>query len=634
MRLETYRRGLGIAQSITLIGLGLVVVWNMVSLRFGWHSLAWGVDLLLPLSGVSGWLGILVAPTILAWLRPVAQQWYRLTYDAAADWKDDSARAALSNLARTEGGLEIIWAQTGEGLECWLAVPGNSVVLPRLIADVFPRGDLEEGQPPSIGSGGVLLDLDGQPLPTPDLLVQMSGIDGVYVRWMSDQTAVVAVWGPSATSTTRQYVAHEGLLPGRGDELRRARFISPNPWPFFPSFPSTQGQPGLAARSSLTLTAPALRIKGDEPALVLGLDPDQQLVGFVRPELMGLHPLQIFGQAAETVALQLVEQAIQARQPVLWLDGRGMATGQLTRRFVRELATGQMLLCDVERPAQSQFRLNPLWLPTSSQHWPDIFAGGWMAWLRDLGVTPGGLGQEAYRHTLAAVMLTGWLGAQQGLALDVTGLEEALAAPDFLPMIDLNVSTDEWLPADLWHWWLNSGRHTPDFDVHVRLGHLRGRLKGLLDIPEYQVLWQSPYLNLTNHLAQGHCLCWRLPDSRQRLGPYISSQLLALHTLLAVWPADQPPLLIFLHELDIGQWLTRLNAHPAARLIVSTAAVPRRIFSDDGATLLLSRLSGVDARRLQAELPGVRATDLSRLPSGRLVMKQGEIVGTVDLSEV
>ena len=73
--------------------------------------------------------------------------------------------------------------------------------------------------------------------------------------------------------------------------------------------------------------------------------------------------LQITGQATETVVINLVQQAVQANRPVLLLDGQGVVTTRLARRLLREVATERVLLCDVERPAQSRFRLNPLWLP-------------------------------------------------------------------------------------------------------------------------------------------------------------------------------------------------------------------------------------------------------------------------------
>ena len=634
MRLDTYHRLLKTTQGISLIGLALAVVWNMLSLSFDLRSPAWWVGMLLPLPGVSAWMGTLAAPICLARLRPIARRWYRLTYDAPVGWLDDTARAALLNLARADNGLELIWARGAEGLGCWLAAAGNSTVLPRLISDVFPSGSLEEDQPPPVGVGVVLLSCNDQLMPAPNVLGQTSGIDGIYIHWLNDRSAVVAIWGPSAEPMIHQYAVNGGLLSGRGDALRRSRFVGHNPWPSFPPFPPSQGQPGLAAISPLTIPAPTLRVKVNEPALLLGLDPDRQPVGFPCPQLAGLQPLQIFGQSAEMVALNLVGQAIQAGQPVLWLDGRGAATGRLTRRFVRELASGQLLLCDVERPAQSQFRLNPLWLPDDSHSWSTILVEGWSAWLRDLGVTPGGLGHAAYRHTLVAVMLTGLLGARQGLALDITSLKETLAAPDFLPMVGAETPFKNELPSELWDWWLSTGRHTPNFDMHVRLGHLRGRLKVLLDIPEYRVLWQPPYLDPLIHLMEGKCLCWRLPDPRQRLRVYLTSQLLALTTLLTLWPPHRPPLLIFLHEIEAGPWLARLNAYPAARPIISAAAIPRKIFTEEPASLLLSRLSTPDARRIQAELPGVRAADLSRLPLDRLVLKRGAVIGTVGLSAV
>ena len=54
---------------------------------------------------------------------------------------------------------------------------------------------------------------------------------------------------------------------------------------------------------------------------------------------------------------------------------------QLSRRLLREMAAGRVLVCDVERPAQSRFRLNPLWLPADAAYWPAILSGPWPEWL-------------------------------------------------------------------------------------------------------------------------------------------------------------------------------------------------------------------------------------------------------------
>jgi hypothetical protein len=364
----------------------------------------------------------------------------------------------------------------------------------------------------------------------------------------------------------------------------------------------------------------------------LGQDAEQKAVGFTLPELNGVQPLQIFGQAAERVVVDLAYQAIQSGRPVLFLDGRGAAAAQLARRLLRETATGQVLTCDVERPARSRFRLNPLWLPAESGCWPAILSTGWPAWLRDLGVTPGGLGQTAYHHTQVAVRMTALVSARRGLALDVPGLYDALLAPDFLTMVGEENMAESILTPEIWQWWRTEGRQTPKFDVHLRLGHLRDRLKALLELPEYRLLWRPPYLDPLTTLLDGGSLLWRLPDPRRRLRAYLTSQLLALTTLLAAWPVEQP-ILLFLHEIEAGGWLERINTFPAARLVRSATAIPGQILAGEATSLLLSRLSAAEAERMEPQLPGVRAADLRRLPPERLVLKRGQTIGTLDLTK-
>jgi hypothetical protein len=244
------------------------------------------------------------------------------------------------------------------------------------------------------------------------------------------------------------------------------------------------------------------------------------------------------------------------------------------------------------------------------------------------------LGQIAYRHTQVAVVLTALVAAQRRLPLDVPGLREALLAPDFLPLVDEAVWTDGGLLTDdIWTWWQTDGRRTTSFDTHLRLAHLRDRLGALLELPEYSVLWRAPYLDPLAATSGGQSLFWRLPDSRRRLPPYVSSQLLTLSSLLTVWPEEQPPLLIFLHELPVEGWITRLRAFPSARLIVSTDQVVRpRANGIKPTALLLSRLSGEDAARMEPALPGIRAADLRRLPPNRLIFKQGDDICTVDMN--
>jgi hypothetical protein len=308
---------------------------------------------------------------------------------------------------------------------------------------------------------------------------------------------------------------------------------------------------------------------------------------------------------------------------------------QLSRRLLREMAAGQALLCDVERPAQSRFRLNPLWLPPDPASWPQLMTGPWREWLQELGVTAGGLGQVAYRHTLVATALIGLAAVQQGLALEVRSLRDTLAAPDFLPLLGEETLYPGLVDEATRTWWLAEGRQASNFEAHLRLGHLRERLSGLLDLPEYGVLWRGPYLDPLAALDSGlTCLVWRAPDPRRRLRPYLISQLVALAGLLTVWPAERP-VLIILHEVEAGSWPRRLAALPPARVIVSSerargplAALPQPT------ALLVSRLKeAAEAQALQPWLPGIPPSDLCRLPPTRLVVQAGGDWGTVDFIE-
>ena len=307
-----------------------------------------------------------------------------------------------------------------------------------------------------------------------------------------------------------------------------------------------------------------------------------------------------------------------------------MVATRLARRLLREVATERVLLCDVERPAQSRFRLNPLWLPGVGQG--QALATGWPAWLREQGVTPAGLGLAAYRQTQVAVTLTALVAGERGLALDIPGLVEALRAPDFLKLVEPGTWTGSGLlDGDLGNWWQSEGQATASFDLHLRLAHLRDRLGALLALPEYSVLWRGPYLDPLTAVGGGQSLLWRLPDPRRRLAAYVSSQLLALHTLLTVWPAGQPAPLIFLHELKAEGWLKRLADLAGTRLVVSTAQAPAEPSFTPAATWLLSRLEEVPAW-LRQDLPGVRPTDLKRLPPDRLLLRQGDEICTLTMS--
>jgi hypothetical protein len=122
-----------------------------------------------------------------------------------------------------------------------------------------------------------------------------------------------------------------------------------------------------------------------------------------------------------------------------------------------------------------------------------------------------------------------------------------------------------------------------------------------------------------------------LPDPRRRLRAYVTSQLLALMTLLVAWPAERP-LLIFLDELDAGAWVGRLASFHAARLVFVARQRARLPARPAPTAALVSRLDKEDAAALQAAFfPGVRPGDLRRLPEGRLLFRQNGTFGTLDM---
>jgi hypothetical protein len=318
---------------------------------------------------------------------------------------------------------------------------------------------------------------------------------------------------------------------------------------------------------------------------------------------------------------------------VLLFDGQGIVITRLARRLLREVATERVLMCDVESPGQSRFRLNPLWLPGDAQRTVSALSSGWLAWLREQGVTAAGLGKAAYYHTQVAVLLTALVAVEQGRTLDVSGLREALQAPDFLRLVDENIwAGRELLDDEIWHWWLTDGRLVSSFDMHLRLTHLRDRLAALLDIPEYSVLWRGPYLDPLAAIAAGKSLFWRAPDTRRHLSAYITSQLLVLNTLLTAWPQDKP-LLVFLHELHAGGWLARLQAFPNLRLVWSTERPGPTPLPVQPTSQLFSRLDVEVPRWIQAALSDVRSTDLRRLPPSRLLLKRRQEICTLDMRE-
>lgn len=628
MTRTSHRRLLILAQLLTAGGLGLASLWNLAGLVLDLP--AWGGWVLaLPVPGLLLWPVVAVAPRLLMVDRGQAWSSYRLVYDAGPAWADDRARRALLGIITAgAASLAITWARDGNGLGCWLSIPADYAgVLARVVANVFPGGQLEPDAPPQPGQGLVLLHCHTTPPGLIDL-GRLAGIDGVYYRWRSRDTATLALWGPGAEAAAGALTQPEAWLSSEGIALLQPAFVGDNPWPDLPSFPPSEHNPGLVATTRLERLAPALRVS--RPALTIGQDGAGYPVGFDLPVLERLRHLGIAGQAAGAGVIDLAAQAIRAKVPLLLLDGRGSAVARLNRPLFRELAREQVVVCDVERPAQSRFRLNPLWLPAQPQVWPDVFATGWLPWLRELGVTPAGLGQAAFRHTQAAVILTAMAAAGRNLALDVPGLRDALTEPEFLGMLD--EATLPGASAALgeagWHWWLAEGRRVPNFEAHVRLGHVRDRLNALLALPAYEMLWQPPYLDPRQ--AGPVSLLWRLPDPRRQLRAYVSSQLLAISTLLAVWPQAQP-LLIILHELPgFDSWCRRYLAHPAVRLVQAGTRLPEGGLEPEPVTWLLSRLHRDDAGTMAARLDGVGAADLRRLPDRRWLLRQGQAVATLE----
>ena len=642
MRRGTQQRLILYGQVLIIAGLGLAAIWNVASTLFrltGWGW--WGV--VSPIPGLALWLGALAAPRLSAAATPVLGETYRLVYDAPEGWRDDAARHALSSMARSAG-LAIAWTKEGvardgtgsyAGTGCWLSVPeGWGNVLERMVADVFPGGQVELDELPAPGPGVVVLRWQGDAL-APHDLCRLEGVDGVYYRPRDPETATVAVWGAGAGDALCQLqLARPGdMEPGQGDGLRRPPFAGANPWPDWPAFPPSQSNPGLAAVSRLERLAPALRVTGR--ALVAGRDAEDAPLGFGLPDLDGARFAWAVGQAAEQTAISLAAQAIRSGVPTLFLDGSGTAVPGLVRRLTRDVAAGHVLVCDVERPAQTRFRLNPLWLPAAPEAWPRVLPH-WLDWLRELGVTPGGLGRAAYRHTQVSVVLAAMVAAGQGVAIDPPGLRSALDVADFLSMVETETLPSNPRPLlgeDTWTWWQTEGRATSSFDVQLHLGHLRDHLNALLSLPEYGVLWRAPYLNPLAALGDGVTgLVWRLPDPRRRLRVYTTSQLLALATLLAAWPEERP-LAIVLHELEAGEWIDALRGFAAARLIVASRQASRLPARGLPETLLVSRLDKGDAETVQARFfPGVRAADLRRLPETRLLFWHNKTFATVEMA--
>jgi len=379
---------------------------------------------------------------------------------------------------------------------------------------------------------------------------------------------------------------------------------------------------------------PAFRRLNGRDGLALGRDAAGQPVGFSRPALAGLEQLQVYGRESEAVVITLVVQAVRAGVPVALLDGAGRVGARLRRELSREAASDQVLFCDAARAARSRFRLNPFWLPPDQALWPAVF-DHWTGWLQTLGVTPAGLGLAAYRHTRAAVILTALLAARQGLVLDPPALRAALEEPVYLATAGERLpEAAEMLGEPLWTWWNEAGRTASGFETRLRLGRLQERLAALLELAEYRVLWRGPYLDPPAALQAGQSLVWRLPDPRRRLRLYIASQLAALTTMLAAWPAEAGPALVILHELRpdfFDEGAAQLACFPAAR-VVSAAEQP--VHRAVTGTLLLSRLDRAGAEWVWAQaedVSGLRASDLRRLAPGHLVCYRAGQWGALDL---
>jgi hypothetical protein len=624
------RRWLALAQSLILAGLLGGVIRNAAGLWWGWPELPWWGAPLLAGPGLLAWGVGAVAPALLA---PTGRrgQSFRLTYSTAVDWDDRRLRQALLTLTRLGGNFDLVWANDGTGPACWIRLDDDRVFA-RIAADLLPGFDLEADPPPDPTGGVVVLQWQTAP-PEPEEWCRQPGVAGIYFRWLSETRAVVAVWGEEAVASARHYAAREDLLPGTGAALLRPRFTGDNPWPALPRFPPSTVSAGLSSTVRLDLTAPVLRLNGTG-GLTLGYDPAGQPVGFSLPALGGLERLNIYGREADEVVATLVVQAVRAGVPVALLDGEGKVGARLRRELSREAAADQLLFCDAARAARSRFRLNPFWLPPDRAMWPAVFEH-WSDWLQTLGVTPAGLGLAAYRHTRAAVILTALLATRQGLTLDPPALRGALEAPTYLPTAGERLpEAAEMLGEPLWTWWNRTGRSASGFDAQLRLRQLQERLKALLELAEYRVLWQGPYLDPLAALRSGQSLIWRLPDPRRRLRLYIASQLAALVTALTAWPAGGGPVLVILHELKpefFEESAARLSCLPAARVVSAARQPTHRAVTG---TLLLSRLdrAGTEWVWERAEnLTGLRAADLRRLAPGHLVCCLAGQWGALDL---
>ncbi len=642
MRERSYERWLSGSQAGIITGLIMGLFWNVLGGLFI-TSPAWWILAILPLPGILSWSVARTWPIILPKLMSRERQSFRLTYDVPPDWDDRPLRKALLNMIRIgDGAIDLIWARDGQGFGCWVLFGSCCpAVFERILEDMVPGGSMEKDEAPTIGAGVVVLRWDAKlikqhgPVPEPSELCREAGVDGLLFRWLDEHTASVAIWGPNASKVIRRWVKASGTIQDAGDRLLYPIFTGDNPWPDMARFPLSQTNPGLSSVSRVQLHSAVLRLNGTDKRnhIVVGQDGQGYDVGFSLPDLDGMREtVRVFGHESGEIVTVLVRQFIQRGKPVLLLDGEGGLSAGLNRLLLREVADKQVLVCDVERPAaQSGFRLNPLWLPGDQTLWPGLFSTGWQEWLAALGVNIGGLGRDAYYHTQVAVVATAALAAQRNLTLDAVTLSEALETPDFLNRVGGDLTNGEQLLGEeIWQWWLKQGQTTSNFDVHMRLGHLRERLNRLLDLPEYRMLWRRPYLDALEAVKNGQSLIWRLPDRRKRLRGYVTSQLLAISTLLAAYSSETVPLVIILHELPAAEsWVSNLSSSPGARLLVSGLQVGNRPLQG---TLLLSRLQRDDAEHVPKSLAEeIRASDLRRLPDRRLIMCARGETATLDI---
>ena len=622
MTRRTYRLLIFIAQIAVVAGLGIASLWNILGALTTLTPIGWW-GLLLPLPGLLLWGGTVLAPDALARRTPLPEQTFRLVYATPPDWSDNTARAALRNLARAVGGVGITWARDSDGIGCWLSVPPAAApILHRMAGDIFPSGYFEADTPPLPDTGVTVLHFKDTPLPPIDLCRQ-PGITGAYIFWQDERRAFLSLWGPSAAQTARTLARKTHLLPGNGIDLYRPRFRGANPYPDFPPFPPSGSNPGLAAVSRFERFTPALQVS--PPALVFGYDRDGQTVGLSLAALRANHPVRLLGEHSAALAADIVRQSLAHHLRVFLFDGDGAVIARLTKTAMRELASGQALLCDLDRPAQAKFRLNPLWLPDSPALWADTL-DTWAQWLAEIGITTAGLGTVTVRHTLAAVALIAFAAHERGLLFDPVSLRDTLDTPDILPTLSL---PDGVLDAETRRWWFDAGQYTPHFDAHLRLSHLRQRLAQWLTVPEYRVLWREPFDNPADLLARRTALFWRVPDPTGMRRIYINSQLLALTNMLRTLPANGPPALVMLHNLNPGFWGQRLQSLPGTCLLSADSSGENSPAKTVPRTLVISRLQRATAARLAAEL-NISESDLRRLPAGRIIIKKGHLLGTAD----